>query len=167
MRKPAQCVYHGRKLRRTRNQGAELVEMAFALPILLTLMMGIFWAARAYNIYESITRAAREGARVATVRSCAACGNATQSVTTVENAVLNSLTASSIDPSKVQIPASCANNQSSTICYERDVQLNASTPQEFGVVVGLTYPFKFVLPFTSVNLTTVNIPTMVQMREEN
>jgi len=167
MRTPAQCAHLRRRLCRTPNQGAELVEMAFALPILLTLMIGIFWAARAYNIYESITRAAREGARAATVRSCAACGNAVQSVTTVENAVLDSLTASSIDTSKVQIPASCSNNQSSKICYSRDVQLNTSTPAEFGVVVGLTYPFKFVLPFTGVSLTTVNIPTMVQMREEN
>ena len=167
MRTLAQCVHYRRKSLRSLDQGAEIVEMAFALPILLTLMIGIFWAARAYNIYESITRAAREGARAATVRSCAACGNAVQSVTTVENAVLNSLTASSIDTSKVQIPASCTNNQSSLICYSRDVQLNTSTPQELGVVVGLTYPFKFVLPFTSVNLTTVNIPTMVQMREEN
>jgi Flp pilus assembly protein TadG len=156
-----------RKLRRTGTRGAELVEMAFVLPILLSLLIGTFWAARAYNIYETITRAAREGARTAVVRSCSVCGNAAQSVSTVENAVLDSLTASSIDTTKVKIPASCSGNLSSKICYQRDLPLNAGTPQEFGVGVGLTYPFKFSLPFTSVNLTTVNIPTMVQMREEN
>ncbi len=57
-----------RNLRRSGERGAELVEMAFVLPLLLTLLIGVFWAARAYNIYETITRAAREGARVAVAR---------------------------------------------------------------------------------------------------
>src|SRR5260370_8971396 len=68
-----------RKLRRSGEHGAELVEMAFVLPLLLTLLIGVFWAARAYNIYETITRAAREGARVAVAPSCSACGNAVPS----------------------------------------------------------------------------------------
>jgi hypothetical protein len=46
------------------------------------------------------------------------------------------------------------------------VPLNASTPAELGVSVSLTYPFKFNLPFTSVNLTTINISSAVQMRQE-
>lgn len=140
--------------------------MAFVLPVLLTLLIGVFWAARAYNIYETITRAAREGARVAVAPSCATCGNAVPSVTNVETAVLNSLTASSIDTTKIQIPT-CTGNLSSTICYQRDILLNTSTPSEFGVSVSLRYPFQFSLPFTSLNLTTVNITTAVQMREEN
>jgi Flp pilus assembly protein TadG len=146
--------------------GAEVVELAFVLPLLLTLLVGIFWAARGYNVYESITRAAREGARVAVAPSCSACGNAVPSVTNVENAVLNSLTASSIDTTQVTIPT-CTGNLSSKICYQRDVQLNTSTPKEFGIVVGLTYPFQFTLPFTSVGVSTINITTTVQMREEN
>lgn len=155
-----------RNLRRRGERGAELVEMAFVLPLLLTLLIGIFWAARAYNIYETITRAAREGARVAVVPTCSACGNAVPSVANVENAVLNSLTASSMDTAKVKIPT-CTGNLSTTICYLRDVQLNASTPKEFGVLVSFTYPFQFNLPFTSVDLVTINIATSVQMREEN
>lgn len=152
--------------RRAGEFGAEVVEMAFVLPLLLTLLVGVFWAARAYNIYESITRAAREGARVAVAPSCSACGNAVPSVANVENAVLNSLTASSIDTTQITIPA-CAGNLSSTICYERDVALNASTPPEFGVVVALTYPFQFVIPFTTVGASAINITTTVRMREEN
>jgi Flp pilus assembly protein TadG len=146
--------------------GAELVEMAFVLPLLLTLLIGIFWGARAYNIYETITRAAREGARVAVAPSCSTCGSAVPSVANVDNAVLNSLTSSSIDITQIQIP-SCTGNLSSTICYQRDIQLNTSTPKELGVSVSLTYPFQFSLPFTSLSLSTVNITTAVQMREEN
>ena len=155
-----------RNLRRRGERGAELVEMAFVLPVLLTLLIGVFWAARAYNIYETITRAAREGARVAVAPSCATCGNAVPSVAKVETAVLDSLTASSIDTTQIQIP-SCTGNLSSTICYQRDIPLNTSTPKEFGVSVSLRYPFQFSLPFTSLNLSTVNITTAVQMREEN
>lgn len=154
------------KRRRGGERGAEVVEMAFVLPLLLTLLVGIFWAARAYNVYESITRAAREGARVAVAPSCSVCGNAVPSVSNVENAVLNSLTASSIDTTQITIP-SCTGNLSAKICYQRDVQLNTSTPKEFGVVVGLTYPFQFAVPFTSVGVSAINITTTVQMREEN
>jgi len=152
-----------RKLRRVRNCGAELVEMAFVLPILLTLLVGVFWAARAYNIYETITRAAREGARVAVAPACSACGGAVPAVGTVESAVLNSLTASSMDATKVIIP-NCAGNLSSKICYARDIQLNAGPPQELGAVVSLTYPFTFSVPF--VTLPAMNITTVVRMREE-
>jgi Flp pilus assembly protein TadG len=156
-----------RNLRRSGERGVELVEMAFMLPVLLSLLLGAFWAARAYNIYETITRAAREGARVAVALSCSQCGSAVPSVTNVENAVLNSLTASSIDTSKIQLPASCSGNLSSTICYQRDIALNTSTPKELGVSVSFTYPFQFKLPFLPATLSTINIPTTVQMREEN
>src|SRR5262245_45199031 len=55
--------------------GAEIVEDAIILPLLLTLLIGIVWIGRAYNIYQTITRAAREGARYAVLPSCASCGN--------------------------------------------------------------------------------------------
>ena len=45
--------------------GQALVEIAIALPILLALLVGIFEFARAYNVQQVITNAAREGAREA------------------------------------------------------------------------------------------------------
>ena len=39
------------------------MEIAIALPILLALLVGIFEFARAYNVQQVITNAAREGAR--------------------------------------------------------------------------------------------------------
>ncbi len=38
--------------------------------------------------------------------------------------------------------------------------------QECGVVVAFTYPVTLVIPFTSLNAMTINIPTSVQMRQE-
>ena len=169
-------MFGSRRGRWSNNQGVELVEMAFVMPMLLTLLIGTFWAARAYNIYETITRAAREGARTAVVRSCAGCtpSNSVQTNSAVRTAVTNSLTASSIDSTKVETPTStaCPNGAtcdcpSGNVCIMRDVPLNASTPQEFGVSVSFKYPFQFTLPFTTLNMTTIHIPTLVQMREEN
>jgi Flp pilus assembly protein TadG len=55
--------------------GAELVEAAFVIPILLMLLLGIVWIGRAYNVYETITRAAREGDRYAVLPSCMSCSD--------------------------------------------------------------------------------------------
>jgi Flp pilus assembly protein TadG len=55
---------HGRvRGRRLGEAGQALVEIAIALPILLALLVGIFEFARAYNVQQVITNAAREGAR--------------------------------------------------------------------------------------------------------
>jgi len=49
--------------------GQALVEVAIALPILLALLVGIFEFARAYNVQQVITNAAREGARLGVLPS--------------------------------------------------------------------------------------------------
>jgi hypothetical protein len=174
MRTPIKRSSLVRLLCERRAAGAELVEFAFILPLLLTLLVGVFWIGRGYNIYQTITRAAREGARVATIRTCALCGNAVTSNSDVRLAVTNAMQASSLDPSKVtnNFSGSCPVGQScdcpsGDICIIRDVPLNTGTPQEFGVVISFSFPFNFNLPFTSQNLATINIPTKVQMREEN
>ena len=45
-------------------RGAELIEFALALPLLLVIIMGIFDFGLAFQRYEVITNAAREGARL-------------------------------------------------------------------------------------------------------
>jgi Flp pilus assembly protein TadG len=139
-------------------QAAELVEMAFVIPLLLTLLIGIFWAARAYNIYETITRAAREGARAAITPTCSTCGDAFPTSTTVKAAVTNSLAASGMQSSGTGI----------TIDVQQHQQLNLDTtnPSALWTVVTVTYPFQFVLPFTSINASTVSMTTTSQMVEE-
>ncbi len=56
-----------RRLRRTSasDTGAELLELAIALPILLLVIAGIVDFAFLFQRYEVVTNAAREGARVA------------------------------------------------------------------------------------------------------
>jgi Flp pilus assembly protein TadG len=147
-------------------RGAEIVEFAFVAPLLITLVLGIFWVGRAFNTYQTLTRAAREGARVAAAATCASCGNTPPNVTDVENAVLNSLSASLMNTDNVQVPASCSGSLSAKICYERDVALDSGdTDGESGVVVGLSYPASFPIPF--VKISPITLTAQVQMRQEN
>ncbi len=148
----------------------ELVEAALVLPILLTFLLGIFWIGRAFNVYETITRAAREGARYAVLPSCASCGNTyvdTYSTAgsclgnptnVFSNYVSPALSASNLDPTKVK-----------NYCQEALV-LNPNTSssvQQCGVAISFKYPVTLTIPFTPLNATTINIPTQVQMRMEN
>jgi Flp pilus assembly protein TadG len=53
------------KSRVRREDGAALIEAAFTLPILLLVCVGILEFGRAYQTWQVITNASREGARVA------------------------------------------------------------------------------------------------------
>lgn len=137
-------------------RGAVLLEAAAVISLLLMLLIGIFWMARAYNVSQTLTRAAREGARYAVLPTCASCGNAYPTNGQVQAVVDGALQAAALDPAQV-----------SGFSVTRGVVLNpGSTPQETGVVVSFSYPFQFVLPFTSLHLTSINLSAQVQMREE-
>jgi hypothetical protein len=57
-------------------RGAELVEFALVFPLFLLLMIGIVEFGRAYNIYENVIHATREGVRAASA-DCLTGGNCT------------------------------------------------------------------------------------------
>ena len=169
----------GVRLRRKwkEDSGAELVEAAFVLPVLLMLLLGIVWLGRAYNVYETISRAAREGVRYAVLPSCATCspantmsesytsagtatspaciGNPTNEFT---NYVSPSLLASGLDPSYVQ-----------NFCQQAVVinPTSDASSQQCGVQISFQYPVQLAIPFTSLNATSFNISTSVTMRMEN
>src|SRR5207244_12455034 len=56
------------------DRAQEIAEAAVVLPLTMMLLLGIYWFGRVYNIYGTITHAAREGARIATAPTCAMCG---------------------------------------------------------------------------------------------
>jgi Flp pilus assembly protein TadG len=157
--------------RRNSERGVEVVEMAFILPVLMMLLLGIFYFGRGYNVYETMTRAAREGARAAVAPACSACSGGGQlpSMATVASVVQASLVASSLDPTQVACgtcPGTC-NGSAPTICYQNNVVLNPSTtPPEYGVIVSFTYPYQMAIPFINSN-QNLTLSTSVQMRQEN
>jgi Flp pilus assembly protein TadG len=56
-----------RRKARRKSRGQTLVEFALVFPLLILLLMGIFDFGRAIFLYNSLTNAAREGARLALV----------------------------------------------------------------------------------------------------
>jgi Flp pilus assembly protein TadG len=60
---------------RRSERGAALIEMALTLPILLLVCVGIFEFGRAYQTWQVMTNAAREGARVAVLPNAVAGGS--------------------------------------------------------------------------------------------
>jgi len=67
--------------RAVRDRGQAIVEFALLLPVLIVLFMGVIDIARAYNVLQVVTNAAREGARVAILPSSTS-DTVTTSVTT-------------------------------------------------------------------------------------
>ena len=137
----------GRALRiATGDSGAELLEFAVVVPILLMLLLGIVWIGRAYNVYATITRAAREGARYAALPNSVSAGNTpadalsnscSSSTSTYTNYVLPALEAGNLDPKSVQ-----------NYCQKTD-WLENTFPKQCGVSVSFKYPVELRIPFTS------------------
>jgi len=140
--------------------GAEIAEAAVVLPLLFMLLFGIIWFARAFNIYTTINRAARQGALAAAAYNCATCGNTLRGLNQadIQNNVVNPiLTASHLDPGQVQ-----------NFTVTTGVILNPGSPQiELGTVVSLDYPYNFRLNGISCCPPTLTpIATGVVMRAQ-
>jgi hypothetical protein len=169
------------------NDGAEIAEFAVVLPVLLLFLFAIMWFGRAYNIYTTVTFAAREGAKVAVVGtgpSCATCNAATPTAADVYPRVQEVLAASHIDATQIQAyapsPAPSAGacggmttTNSNGVTLYNNAQLNEATsnPPACGVVVSFQYPFKFFLlnaaPPFGTNKFNLQLKAAAQMQEEN
>lgn len=148
-----------------RERGTEMLEFAFVVSLLMMILLGIITFARAFNVYQSITRAAREGARMAVLPSCASCGNdyldPSTGVTVANSLVFSSYIAPALEAADL--------NPNSVLNYTESVGwLDAGdTDQQCGVMISFQYPYQLDLPFTRQNLSTIDIPVHVQMRREN
>lgn len=136
--------------------GAELVEAVFVITLLVTLLLAIITFGRAWNISQTITRAAREGTRQAIAPTCATCGNNWLSDAEIRTLIDEALAASSVDPIAV-----------TNFSILRNQDLNpGGSPLVKGIVVSFDYPHRFLLPFTPLHLSTITLSTQVQMRTE-
>ncbi len=164
--------------------GAEIAEAALVLPLVFMLLLGIVWFGRAFNIYSTIQQAAQQGAIIAARSSCVTCGNNPSDNTTVENAIVAVLKASSLKPGQIKeapnpgllpcpspAPPGGCTTTSNNIWVCRTVQLNPSAdltqPPQCGTVVSFQYPFQFYLPFTSLNMQKIILSAQAQSRMEN
>ena len=110
-------------LKRFRNQrGAALLETAITLPLVLLVSVSIFEFGRAYQTWQVLTNAAREGARVAVIS-----GTTDADVT---GAVRNYMTAGRL-----------TNAATAPVVIERNVALGANNASRITV----NYPFNFMV----------------------
>jgi Flp pilus assembly protein TadG len=161
--------------------GSEIAEAALVIPILFLVLMGIYWFGRALNSYATINHAAREGALVATMSTCASCGNGPASSATVATTVTAALQAAGLNPNQIQLyarpstfcgasPPSCNSaNNNITVCS--NVRLTPPTSPGLpvcGVTVSFQYPYNFSLPFPippyGSNVFNLQLKANVQMK---
>lgn len=163
--------------------GAEIAEAAMVLPLVFMLLLGIVWFGRAFNIYSTIQQAAQQGAIAAARAPCATCGGTFP--VSVDQTVTAVMQASNLDPSQIPslstmptppscvaaaLPVTCKKSVNHIILCQQ-VLLNSpassTQPPQCGVIVSFQYPFRFYLPFTSLNLQSVVMSAQAQSRMEN
>jgi TadE-like protein len=155
MMQPFQTAWIRIRTRFASEKGSELVETSAVILVFMMLVMGVFQFGRAYNIYQNITNAAREGARfaVAPQRGGGVMYPTTSEVRTKVVDFLNSANLADPGASRLQIlpnqslggVASCNPAVSGSPC---------------GTGVTLSYPFS-IFGFGS-----IDINTSVVMRNE-
>ena len=88
----------GPLLKRIReDRGAAIVEVALTLPLLLLVSVGIFEFGRAYQTWQVLTNAAREGARMAVLPNSSDSAVRTRVVTYMQTGQLPEATNADID----------------------------------------------------------------------
>ncbi len=177
-------------------RGAEIAETAMVLPLTFLFVLAIFWFGQAFRIYGAITHAAREGARAAAVPKCTTCTTPiTNPGQNAYAAVQNALLAARLDPSNAQLPTVrptlcpcgsptttgcgapvlCDTSQAN-ICVQGSQTAVLSGVQlsdtfhgagSCGISVSFQYPYRFTLPFTSLNMQSVNLRAQAQVRMES
>ena len=164
--------------------GSEIAEAAVVLPILFSVLLGVFYFGRAYNIYGTITQAAMQGARAAVAPACATCGStpltAAQIATNVVGPVLqashlNTAAVQSLQPAACPCgsvtcgsPVACdpgGLSATPSICVQQNVNLTSTAGnQQCGTSVAFQYTYGFDLPFQKLSL---DMKATAQMRGSN
>ncbi len=139
-------------------RGADILEAALVLPLLLALMFGVYTFGRGWDLYQTMTRAAREGVRQAVTTNCAMCGDTTQSSSYIQsNVVFPALQATGFDTSNSLFQST----------YQQGETYIDSANTVCGVYITYSYPFQVILPFLPISVSTIDLTTKVQMRMEN
>ena len=161
-------------------RGSEIAEAAAVLPVMFTMILGIFWFGQAFSIYGTITRAAQEGARAGASPYCTTCSGTNspaQRAANAEAAVQAALTIAKLDPAKTRRPPpiffrSCGastscDSGSAKVCVQNPVRLNdPGSSSVCGISVAFQYPFQFHLPFTSLDNQRIWMTASARVRLE-
>lgn len=134
-------------------RGQAVVEFALVLPLILILMISVWEFARAWNIQQVLTDAAREGARVAVVDS----GKGGLDAATIEadarDAVETALSIAAIDPDDADIDLT---------------GMGSGRGNPATVDIALPYRFAFLGPLMgwTIGKSSLTLRTSITMRNE-
>jgi Flp pilus assembly protein TadG len=130
------------RLRRDQ-RGAALLEMAFTLPLLLLISVGIFEFGRAFEVWQVLTNAAREGARVAVLPG-------------ISDAMVTARVQQYANAGVLDVGVT------PTVTIQRNSTISYGSGTASGSKVTVTYPFKFIVLQSVVRLvvngSTVGAP---------
>jgi hypothetical protein len=161
-------------------RATEIAEAAAVLPLMFMILLGIFWFGQAFSIYGAITRAAQEGARAGAAPYCTTCTASNSPTTNVTNAVTSVLNAAKLDPSLIRssaptvsvcppAPSISGTCPANGVCVRYPIQLSniaLGNSPVCGILVTLQYPFRFWLPFTSLNKQLIYLTATARVRLE-
>jgi Flp pilus assembly protein TadG len=137
-------------------RGTAILETAMTLPLLLLVTVGIFEFGRAYQTWQVLTNAAREGARVAVLPN--------QAAGAAEARVRQYLASGQL-----------SNAANATVTVDPMVNVNIGAATATSSVVTVNYPFKFMVlqPVASMVVRgstaggPITITASAQMRNES
>ena len=138
-----------RSLRKRYQRGTSVVEMAIVLPLLLTLIFAIGEFGMMYMQWQTLTNAAREGARVGVVwrgGNCVAADVTTEIQSAVDQYMLHT-----------GVPTATITTTSTGVCTGSGTQLRVTSQ----------VPYAFVaLPFLAGLQSSINLGSSSTMRNE-
>jgi Flp pilus assembly protein TadG len=147
------------------DRGAAAVEMAFVLPVLLFLLMGIIDFGRMFNAQIQLSQAAREGVRLASLNSGATLANQQSDVNNGNTAIAFRVTsASAALPGTFAASCSAPTAQFSSACITYCPIPSLVTPSstatvvvtaKFTAITGVTNFFGFTTFPTTLSSTGV------------
>ena len=111
---------------RNRERGSAMVETAICIPLLLVLMVGIFEVGRAYETWQVLTNAAREGARVAVMPS----GSAADTTALVREYMAN---------------GQLTKSATASVVINEAASINVNGTPVSASMVTVDYPFEFIM----------------------
>ena len=114
------------RVARERERGSAMVEAAICIPLLLVLMVGIFEVGRAYETWQVLTNAAREGARMAVMPSS---DNTTTTALVREYMTNGQLTGAA----------------AATVNINEGASINVNGTAVSASLVTVDYPFQFIM----------------------
>jgi Flp pilus assembly protein TadG len=112
--------------RRSSERGAALLEVALTLPLLLLVAVGILEFGRAYQTWQVLTNAAREGARIAVLPG-------------TDDASVTARVQTYLEAGHIERPTE------STVVITRNNAISIGTGTASASTVEVVYPFEFIV----------------------